>query len=108
MGLAPISPLAGALLWATTVIGDKYGAAVVGAVDIATAAPYIGLAAFVAALYNKQNIACIHHTKQYFVCKSIQIWLGISAIIVLIYEYDAGDGDGDGDMGSGDMGLVIE
>ena len=56
MGLAPISPLAGALPWATTAIGDVYGAAVwyvtAGAINIATAAPYTGLAAFAAAFYN--------------------------------------------------------
>ena len=76
MGLAPISPLAGALPWATTAIGKGYGAAVwymvVGGLTIATAAPYIGYVAIGAAGDNMQNIACTDHTKQYFVCKSIQ------------------------------------
>ena len=58
MGLAPISPLTGALPWATTAKGE--GGAVVAAVEVATAAaigtataaPYIVLAAFVAAHNN--------------------------------------------------------
>ena len=71
MGLAPISPLAGALPWATTAIGEGYGAAVwyvvVGAISIATAAPYVGYAAFIAASHNIHKIllVCIDHTKQY-------------------------------------------
>ena len=56
MGLAPISPLAGALPWATTAIGEIFGAVglvvVVGAIHMATTPPYIGLAAFDAALDN--------------------------------------------------------
>ena len=31
---------------------------------------------------------------QYFVCKSMQLWLDISAIIALICEYAIGIGDG--------------
>ena len=76
MGLAPISPVPGALPWATTAIGPAYGAAVLyvvaGAIVIATAAPYVGYAAIGAAVHNIQNIACIDHTEQYFVCNSIQ------------------------------------
>ena len=110
MGLAPISPAAGALPWATTTIGEGYGAAVwylvAGAIAIATAAPYVGYAAIGAAYHNTQNIACIDHTKQYFVSKSIQWWLDISAIIVLvcIYVIDVGDGgDGHAEDGVGNM-----
>ena len=72
MGLAPISPLIGALPWATTAKGERgvvVGAVVVAAaaaIDTATAAPYIGFAACCAAINNIiQNIACIIHTKQY-------------------------------------------
>ena len=76
MGLAPISPAAGALPWATTAIGEGYGAAVwyvvAIAIAIATAAPYVGYAAIGVAYYNTQNIACIDYTKQYFVWESIQ------------------------------------
>ena len=71
MGLAPISPLAGALPWATTAIEEIFGAAfsvaVVGAIDIATAAPYIGNAADIAALDNIKNIVLYDIYKQYFV-----------------------------------------
>ena len=67
---------------------------VAGASTIATAVTYIGYAAIGAADDNMQNIACIDHTKQYFVCKSIQLWLNISAIIALIYVYGTGGGDG--------------
>ena len=56
MGLAPISPLTGALPWATTAKGESgaVGGAVVevagaAAIGTATAVPYIGVAAFVAA-----------------------------------------------------------
>ena len=80
MGLAPISPLTGALPWATTAIGGAYDAAVLyvvaGAIAIATATPYVGYAAIGAAIRNKQNIACIDHTKQYFVSQSIQFMTG--------------------------------
>ena len=58
MGLAPISPLAGALPWATTAkgVGAVVGTVVVVVVAVAraavigtaTAVPYIGVAAFVA------------------------------------------------------------
>ena len=77
MGLAPISPLAGALPWATTATGGGYGIAVwygvAAAIAISIAAPYIEYAAISAAIHNIQNIACIDHTKQYFVCISITI-----------------------------------
>ena len=72
--------LLGALPWATTAIGEAYGCAVwyvvAGATAILTAASYIGYAAINAAVDNIQNIACIDHTKQYFVCKSIQFMAG--------------------------------
>ena len=42
------------------------------AIAIATAAPYVGYAAIGVAHLDIQNIACIDHTKQYFVCISIQ------------------------------------
>ena len=67
---------------------------VAGAITIPTAAPYVGYAAIGAAVLNIQNIAYIDHTKQYFVCKSIQLWLDVSAIIALIYAYGIGVGDG--------------
>ena len=77
MGLAPISPLTGALPWATTAKGE--GGAVVGAVIVcavvvavaaaigtATVVPVICVAAFIAApndiIY---NIGCMIHTMQY-------------------------------------------
>ena len=76
MGLAPISPVAGALPWATTAIGSGYSAAVwylvAAAIAITTAAPYVGYATIDVAYHNTRNIACIDHTKQYFVCISIQ------------------------------------
>ena len=110
MGLAPISPASGALPWATTAIGEEYAAAAwyVVAEDtaISTAAPYIGYAAIGAAYHNTQNIACIDHTKQYFVFNSIQWWLDISAIIVLVCIYViGGDGHGGGyaDDGVGNL-----
>ena len=76
MGLAPISPLGGALPWATP--ARKVGA-VVGTVELvaavvaeaaaiatATAVPYIGVAAFVATPNTiMYNIACIAHSRQY-------------------------------------------
>ena len=73
MGLAPISPMIGALPWATTAKGTWIGAvvgcvvvAVAAAVDTATASPHIDIAAFVAAPNNiTYNIACMFHTKQY-------------------------------------------
>ena len=76
-----------------------------GATAISTAAPYIGYAAIGAAYHNKQNIARIDHTKQYFVYKSIQLWLDISAIIALVCIYvisvgDGGDGYADDDVGN--------
>ena len=62
MGLAPISPLSGALPWATTVkkVGAVVGTVVVATVVVAEAAAigtataelYIGAAAFVAASNN--------------------------------------------------------
>ena len=66
MGLAPISPLPGALLWATTArgwYGVVVGAAVVAAaeaIDIATAAGYVGIAALVAALNNIIYKYCLY------------------------------------------------
>ena len=47
---------------------------VAGATAISTAAPSVGYAAIDAAVHNIQNIACIDHTKQYFVCESMQLW----------------------------------
>ena len=70
---------------------------VAGVIAIPITVPYVGYAADSAAYHNIQNIACIDHTKQYFVCKSIQLWLDISAIIVLVFVYDIGVvGIGDG------------
>ena len=46
---------------------------VAGAITISTVAPDVEYAAVNAAYHNLQNIACIDHTKQYFVCKSITI-----------------------------------
>ena len=50
MGVAPISPLAGALPWATRAIGEGYGSTVwhmvAGASTIATAVTYIGYAKY--------------------------------------------------------------
>ena len=43
------------------------------AIAISTAVPYFEYSAINAASHNLQNIACIDHTKQYFVCKSITI-----------------------------------
>ena len=63
------------------------------AIAVVTTAPYAGYAAIGAACHNIQNIACIDHTKQYFVSKSIQLWLDISAIIALIFIYVIGVGD---------------
>ena len=51
-------------------------------------------AAISAAYHNIQNIACIDHAKQYFVSKSIKIWLDKSAIIPLICVFGIGVGDG--------------
>ena len=76
---------------------------VAGAITIPTAVPYVGYAAIGAAVLNIQNIACIDHTKQYFVCKSIQLWLYISAIIVLVCVY--GVGVVDGSDGYWDIGI---
>ena len=63
MGLEPISPLAGALLWATTAIGEGCGAAVwymvAEANIIATAAPYVGYAAITAAFHNIHKILLV-------------------------------------------------
>ena len=78
---------------------------VVRAITIATAAPCVGYAAIGAAIDNKQNIACIDHTTQYFVCKAIQLWLYLSAIIVLFCGYDMGDVDGEG---KGDLEWVFD
>ena len=68
-----------------------------GAIAIATAAPYVRNAVISAAVHNIQNIACIDNARQYFASKSIQLWLYISAIILLICVYCIGVGDaGDG------------
>ena len=64
-----------------------------GAASVAPAAPYVGYAAISAAYHNIQNIACIDHTKQYFVCKLIKIWLDKSAIIPLIWGFGIGVGN---------------
>ena len=77
------------------------------AIAISTATPYLGYAAVDAAVFNEQNIACIDHTKQYFVRNQLQLWLYMSAIIVLIHAYhiDVGD-DGIGHLvlNTSDMG----
>ena len=76
---------------------------VAGTITIATAAPYVVCTAINAVFHNIQNIACIDNTKQYIVCKSIQSWPYMSAIIALIYGYSIGIGDG---YGAGDDDMV--
>ena len=46
---------------------------VAGAIAISTTAQYVGYDAINAAYHHIPNIACIDHTKQYFVYKSITI-----------------------------------
>ena len=73
----------------------------------ATAEPYDGYAAISAGISYFPKY-CLVHTKQYFVCKAIQLWLDVSAIIALVYICDIGVDDGcDGysndDLGDGDV-----
>ena len=66
---------------------------VTGAATITTAAPYIGYAAICAADHNIQNIACINLQSNILYVNQYNLWLDISAIIVLVCIYGIGVGD---------------